>query len=444
MASANVALHAGPGMGKTYLLRKLAAKLTERPAAPIVIQLDLSTVTTGGEAFREMLVPLLETRGVRQSTGDVVDLRESWTRLRSELRGSPRLVVLLIDEFDAVVRLHDGAVFIRYLREILHKSGELGCAAVLASRRPVAIIEEEIRGISTLASVCYPLYLRVVQDADLCDDWPEVKLLDESGRREVMKYSGGFPLLIRCFLAQVSSGLVSSEGYGETLEAHLYQTVEMQLDYLSRIGLGSTMAQEVLGPVVNSRPRDRRLLASLGVLASNHVSGYERGMADLDAFTIVLRHRTMDLSPWGIFGEVERATRSLVDCVMSEAFGVSWAEEVKARKASLRNVVEAAEQVRRDDWRKHGQDIPWLAYTYPKDLWEIMSNYWDRFSPCFPRGDRNYWRERFLGLGSLRNPLAHNRQEVITESQLVQVQVWSDEILRSVSHRLELSHPTAV
>ncbi len=77
-----------------------------------------------------------------------------------------------------------------------------------------------------------------------------------------------------------------------------------------------------------------------------------------------------------------------------------------------------------------------IDFTYPADLFEIIfaRGLWqEHFQPIFGN-DPNYWDERKKLLAKCRNPLAHNRAEILQSHELMIVEGYCTEILSCVQN----------
>ncbi len=77
-----------------------------------------------------------------------------------------------------------------------------------------------------------------------------------------------------------------------------------------------------------------------------------------------------------------------------------------------------------------------IDFTYPADLFGIIcaKGLWqEHFQPIFGN-DPNYWNERKKLLAKCRNPLAHNRAEILQPHELMIVEGYCTEILRCVQN----------
>jgi hypothetical protein len=351
------------------------------------------------------------------------DTYGAWGTLTAALLARTEGVVLVLEQFDAVLDYPDGLDFLKLVRELIHRPKATHCNALIASRRPLDAIEAKIRGISTLASVCYSEYLGAVTDEDLLAVWDVGEALTEEERAACLDWSAGHPQLVKYWLATRPDRWPS-----ESSEMQQLETMQRLVAYLDHLGLLSAAAQLVLGPTVDDWLREKRQLSSLGVIASNVSNQILLG--DHLAFRDVLRRSTLDLNPWGVLGAVEVRLRALVETILLAEYGGDWTESLIARSKPLKKMYEEASAKLDRDVRQFGHPGSWLAYTYPVDIWLIINDCWDLFEPVFSVADRRFWRSRFEALARYRTPMAHNRVDVLTADQRLQCRLYAEEILR--------------
>jgi hypothetical protein len=199
--------------------------------------------------------------------------------------------------------------------------------------------------------------------------------------------------------------------------------------YIDDIGLLSAAAQLVVGPAIEVGTEDARQLVRLGLVRPFESDASAVPLESIGLLRDCLRAATLDANPWGQFGAAELALRSMVESVLTDAFGMDWLSSLRPRSGAVRRAWEGVEQRQAEDRRRFGRAASWLAYTYPGDLWTIISAHWTLFQPAFNRGDKGYWKQRCEGLAALRAPMAHNRVELLDDVHRLQVMSWSRDIL---------------
>jgi len=422
-SSSNVAIHASPGAGKTWIADAVADDLSVRGLE--VIRVDLSTRSDGAVVLSDLRAVIDREQHSRSLGSEPPSTYEAWNMLNSVLVARKSKVVLILDEFDAVLNYPDGLDFLKLIRELIHRRAT-NCNALFASRRSLEAIEAQVRGISTLASVCFAEYLGAVTDQDLVSFWELPSDIREKDRDECLEWSAGHPSLVQYWLT-TRPDLHPSDA------ADMQQVELMQrlVKYLDTLGLLSAAAQLVLGPVVDDWLRERKQLISLGVIPP--VSDEHRTtLSGHEVFREVLRRRTWSLNPWGILGAAEIRVRALVENILVASEGADWAKVITKGNRGVEIAYSNAKDKQAQGARQFGRPGTWLAYTYPRDLWTIVSSQWTLFSDVFNLGDKTSWKLRFEGLALYRTPMAHNRPESLSPDQRLQCRIFSEEILERI------------
>lgn len=411
----NVALHAAPGTGKTWLADQVIESLDKD--GDEVRRFDLSLYSSSLEFFCAVADQL---NGAPPP--EDIDIHGAWRHVRSELLAHNGHVILVLDEFDAVVKFMDAAEFLPLFRELVHRPNTTHCSTFIVSRRPLATIESIVRGISTLATLCYPEYLGAVQEDDLAALWPGAVKVSDRELEQCLAWSAGYPPLVQYWLAVWPDPLDPRAGGHQ-------QVVQFGrlVDYLEAMNLRDAAAQLVLGPVIQDWIREVSELEVLGILGEG-----SNAFAANEVFRDYLRSRSLGLSSWGLLGRAEIAMRSVIAEVFHDRLGDDWSSAIAMTSKPVRVSIEEAESKQLADRRKFGRSGDWLAYTYPQDLGNIIMGNWTDFSAVFQPGDKRYWAERFAKLAEYRTPVAHNRAEVLSDVQRTQCQAYAEEVLNCI------------
>jgi hypothetical protein len=182
-----------PRVGKTSLATAFGRGLDARDVT--FGWLDVSTISTESSLLTSIASKLM--------LGSAWDTDEdAYESLKEHLRGSALPSVLVLDEFDSVRRTREADTNIRRLREIISSPHHFGLSLLLLSRRRTSVIETAIPDLSTLSGVCPTLFVkpfsREESEAMIARGW--VEGLPEVARRDVLRLSGGHPMLLEMFL----------------------------------------------------------------------------------------------------------------------------------------------------------------------------------------------------------------------------------------------------
>lgn len=425
VSPANVAVHGSPGSGKSWVGDQVVRLLqldNER-----VVRVDVSTQTSGRGVFEELLHGLGEENDV--SAMPCTSTREAWRGLRSALESSESHVVLYLDQLDRVVQFGDALDFLPLLRDLVHRPAEIRCTALIASRRSLQSIETLVSGISTLAGVCYTEYLGSLEVHELAGLAPGVVTLTADEEIECLRWSGGHPVLARYWLTTRPDR--RPDPASELQRARIAMRV---VDHLSDLGLIDAAAQYILGPVMDDFLTERQELELLGILPLDGRDDSSVASLSIQGhFRDALRHRTWNMNPWGILGQAEVRLRGVVDSVLIESYGREWAVHVEKKNPNVKTALAKAQVKRDHDVKMFSRNAHLLSYTYPRDLWDIISAEWIYFQSVFRSHDKAHWRTVMIGLSEYRAPLAHGRPEVLGEAQRSQCRLFAEKILSEIA-----------
>ncbi len=413
----NTALHGAPRAGKSWITDAVCAELS---AADVkLVRLDLSLAKTGLEALQTVAHEFDCTGKPSES------LHGEWRRLRSELEARKRKTCLVLDEFDAVVKYDDSLDFLTLLRELIHRPDRTNCSTLIVSRRSLEAIESEVRGISTLAAVCVPECARTIELNDLTAGWPETLQLTNDELADCLAWSAGHPPLIRYWLSTRPDQ--SPDDHGEHCQVVEFGRL---VEHLARARLDDAAAQLILGPVVDDWFLQSRQLEMLGIIGRD---GEPSALGIHAVFRECLRQRILGLNPWGVLGAVEIALRGLIEERLSAVWGDEWVDVLQRQHKGVARMLREAEPKQAADKRRFGRSGPWLAYTYPGDLAEIILGSWDQFAEIFIGGDKRYWKARLDAVAIYRTPVAHNRAEVLGSNERAQCRMYAEQVLRAIA-----------
>jgi AAA domain len=411
-------------IGKSSLAAELLRRTAdaERKSRPTLV-LDLSTFENGAAVLAYWHHWLGQSDGSSSAS-----IHQNFRLLRRYLEtvGPASRQIVVVDELDAVRQFPDGADFLRLLRELLHDPSRTGVVAILCSRRPIAALEQQMQDISTLAGVMEHLSIGPFDEEEFKVLCSRASSRVGAGWREaVWRVSGGHPFLAEMGLCASLRG----DGSVEVDEFHdqalrYFQQLEVSLN---GEGLLLELIQEVIGPRVSSNRAAFAELQRYGLMRSPR-------QALSQAFTEFLELVALNLDLWGLFGEVERELRRVIDTVLTDAYGVNYLDIVSKRNKGIATSLAEAERLREVDTRKfpsaHEQNL--LHYTYPMQLQGIMQAEWKLFKPIMMH-DLTYWRPRLELLARVRAPYAHSREEVVPETDVRLADIYCREILKVIN-----------
>jgi hypothetical protein len=455
-------------MGKSSLLYEILERITKAKVNFCYTWLDISTLPNSIMAFREMLEGLLEClegqgQPLPESLGPVRqrDSADSYSAYRrcqqglNLLRKAGISSLIVLDEFDAVRQFEEPESFIRRLRALIDARHTTGLSVVTISRRSLLAIEKQLGGISNLDGVCEKHYVTPLGDEGLSEI---VKRCGEvwqpsAEEYELLRwYTGGHPYLAEMILCHSWEAQSVSVGI-EKSTANILDHYQHLRDLLTEDDLFEQLLQITVGPRWNLKTESLARLKQYGLIkpvsGENGTHQY-RGWSE--HFQAYLEKCSREIPLWEIWKTTENTLRDLIESVCYQELGADWLNKLCKRHESVKKIIEGYELEEADgrkrkiegcqdrmlkEQRHFGLSASdrILEYTYPADLWTIIGAEWKTFQDFLGGKNKNtkYWGERFALLAKIRNPIAHNREYVVSEHELTLVQAYCKEILAAIN-----------
>jgi hypothetical protein len=134
---------------------------------------------------------------------------------------------------------------------------------------------------------------------------------------------------------------------------------------------------------------------------------------------------------WPLWRNTERTLRDILQFHLQQTYGTDWVEALCRARPRLEPLIEQCRQLRNQDLKRFGARAAssLLAYTYPMQLYELMCTDWVCLGEPLLGSDKTGWRVKFAVLSKVRTPLAHNREDVVTDAERTQARGFCTEIL---------------
>lgn len=439
-------------IGKTSLITEIKNRFTQKlPPQLVLISLDLSAFDNGLKFFNAIMEELEEylfDSGAEMSPKFQRALnktcKSSYDAYRRCRRG---LVVfkqehistkIIIDEFDAVRKLEEADQFIQWLRELIDKGFETGLSVIFLSRRSLFSIEKQIAHVSNIDHVCEKLYVKPLDIKELNSlikrsegDIP----ISDKDRDLVIEYTGGHPYLAELVLCH-SYEIGSVEQGIQYSISELFNFYEHLKKLLTEDDLFDQLIQIVVGPRWKIKINSPSILLHYGLIVKNKDGTYSAWSKHFQDYLI---KTTREFPIWNKWAQTESLIRDLVEECFFKAYGSDWINKLKGRKNNIPEIIARCENIMSKEEKKFGNSAKqrWIEYTYPNDLWQIISREWDKFSPILQGKNqgknKKYWAERFELLSKIRNPLAHNREQVILEHDMTLANAYCSELCQVIT-----------
>jgi len=246
-----------------------------------------------------------------------------------------------------------------------------------------------------------------------------------------MYYCGGHPFLLDIIGYEIveiyrESNEIDVDEAAKRAEQSFIDYYEHLVELLKEDGSLNKLLQATMGPVFDLNRSDVVYLLRYGLIKEDNDGEIDCFSQHFQSFLGIV-NREVDL--WPLWSSTERGLRNLISATLEDAFGPNWMDNIRTRP-KLKNIFERCEETQQKEKKGFGNRASdnLLDFTYPLELFAIISTEWSLFQSVFGR-DRGYWTPRSEFLSKIRNPLAHNRIESLSEHERTIAEGYCKEIL---------------
>ncbi|RME60726.1 ATP-binding protein [Candidatus Parcubacteria bacterium] len=375
---------------------------------------------------------------------DEMSWSEGYSRIQrffEKVRKEGIRVLFILDEFDHARHLfrEDISAF-QGLRELSYRP-EWRVSYIITSRRTIRDIELQTQTISTLDGIFHKHYLGMF-DTDGIEEYfgrlASVGISDDLSLREkIAFYCGGHPYLLELLgyevveLFREEHVVDIDKAARRSMPAFLSQYDRMR-KLLREEGRFDKILQILVGPVVNVKWTDVENLLKYGFIQQDNQGTYTAFSEHFQTYLEIIE-RQFDWDLWPMWRRTEKALRQLITRVMREKYGDNWIDALEKAKPKLRTIFDRCREVQAKEKRVYGNraSSSLIDFTYPQELFNIIFAEWNIFKEIFGQ-DKAYWAQRSELLAKIRNPYAHNRDEVVYDYERQIAEGYCQEILAVV------------
>lgn len=450
----NLAIIGEPRIGKSSLVYKAVLdrkrELTKKNFLPVWI--NLANYDHPNMFFRSLVTETLEEmkwlsepveKSARLALEDQLSQTEGYRRIQKffeKIKQAGFRVLFILDEFDHARHLFKGRVSdFQRLRELSYRP-EWRVGFITTSRRSIKDIETQTGAISTFDGIFHKHYLAMFEDKEVeeyCDRLLSVGVsLSSEDKERINFYCGHHPYLLEMLGYEIAEIFrdeqktdVEKAAYCAS-QAFLGQYDRM-ISLLKEDNSLNKMIQILFGPVFDVKQTDVDEFLRYGLIKS--ASEEESYVAYSSHFHLFLNMVGRDIDLWKTWQDTEKALRQLVATVMIERYGENWIDRRERKLPKLKTVFDSCRKAQQSEIRtfksRASQNL--LDFTYPGELFVIIFAEWENFKLIFGK-DKGYWAQRSQLLSKVRNPLAHNRDQVIHDYERQIAEGYCNEILSLV------------
>ncbi len=376
-------------------------------------------------------------------------------------------IIYILDEFDSVTNFFKLEDF-QLLRE-LSISPETKICLVTISRRTIQELEPENGAISNFYGVFSDLNLQLFNEKDLQHYWQRIDNLgiqiSNEYKREVDYFVGSHPywldmLNYHIFNAVKSSNKNSIDLLSEIendLKQTLWKNYEDIISLMDKEGLKSHFIQSVVGPALNLTQMNIEKLSKYGLIkpvpAKEKYNAHFQDLvnvglvkqSDISYISIskhlddYLKQKELEFDIWPIWNEAEHQVRALITIHLKKKYGEDWKNPFIQANPNKEKDITRMEEIK----IKNKKTFGYLAsdniidYTYPLDMWNcFIVTDWTWFQSIL-KGQLATWREKFLLLSKIRNPIAHSNKDFILPDEQIKAKEICTELVDKIRTWIE-------
>lgn len=455
----NLAIIGDSRIGKSSLVyRAVIDRRGELIAKRLLpIWLNLSNYDRAPTFFRSLVTRCIDeieeinwlSSNIQQAAVRALQDELSWSegygriqRFFEKVRKEEIRVLFILDEFDHARHLFQGDISaFQGLRELSYRP-EWRVSYIVTSRRTIRDIELQTQAISTFDGIFHKHYLGMFSDDGINEYFDRLASVgipdDVSLRERVTFYCDGHPYLLELLGYEVielfrEEQIVDVDKATHRALPSFLSQYDRMIELLREEGNLDKILQILVGPFVDVKWTDVENLLKYGFIRQGKQGTYTAFSEHFQTYLEIVE-RQFDWDLWPTWRQTEKALRQLITRIMEEKYGESWIEALEKAKSHLKTAVfdrcrKAQERERRVFGNRASTNL--IDYSYPHDLFDIIFAEWETFKEIFGR-DRNYWSQREQLLSKIRNPLAHNRDEVIASYELQIAEGYCKEILEKI------------
>jgi AAA+ ATPase superfamily predicted ATPase len=352
-------------------------------------------------------------------------------------------IILALDEFDnagSILNLQD----FQFLRELSYNVETKVCLITI-SRKSIQELEPENGALSNFYQIFTDLRVKMFSNEDIDLYWLRVAKFGISisieYQESIHEYCGHHPYLLDVVNHEVFNNVSQ---FDLNLDATFLQTVdnlrlklfnefEAILKLMHYECLGDKLMQMIVGPVYDINQRDiEKLLKYDLVQKKDEFENYSSFSGFFNDY-LILKSSSVDV--WPLWSQVEKDMRDLIKKELFESHGENWevvfrnkfgkeitmpdgskAKKIEVLDGSSFSLGLIAERNRSIKLFGELASNHLIDYSLPRHMFEdFISKNWPWYEKILG-GQKNDWSPVFSLLGKIRNPLAHNNPEFLTDS----------------------------
>ncbi|QTA80878.1 p-loop domain-containing protein [Desulfonema limicola] len=469
----NLAIIGYPRIGKSSLAKQAVIQKKEclLQENKIAIWIDFSGFSSR-EAFFKGLVRYsfenLKRSGksiddeVEKQAAEVLGKQKVWDDLKYDieiyfevLRSKGYYTIFILDEFDeARNKFDNNPEAFREMRHLGYDSEQYGIAFVTTSRRSIRDIEIQSKVSSTLDGIFGKEYLTAYNLQEIFEYYrlyEDIGInLSENQKKQIKYYCGGHPYLLASLGFEIVETFKEKKDFDidiifRKILLHFFDYYEQLIALLREDKTFINLLKILFGPKIDINPPDIDELIIYGLIKK----GEKYFIAFSEHFQNYLKYKereeNIEIDKWRLISQAEKGLRQLILNVFKDNFGDSWEEyylnkynNIPDKKKRLNEIFDMLKNAYQRDIEQYGSlalNLTLLDQTYIHQLFDyfILFSWDDLFKTIFKK-DKSYWNEVKKYLEKVRNPMAHQKIEVLLESDIIKAEEYCKEILTIIEN----------
>lgn len=370
-------------------------------------------------------------------------------------------IIYILDEFDSVQKIFDVAEF-QLLRELSYNP-ETKICLVTCSRKTIQEIEAKNGAISNFYGTFKDLRLGMFDDDDMKAYWNRVEQccdFTSAYKDKVEYYVGRHPYLLDLFNDYCCrTGIFNlddnSNDFVAEIRLELWNQLKSIINTLEYENIFDKAIQLILGPVYDVTKVDEEKLLKYEfikivdneqkITVLGRLVGAQTAQGSYicfsDYYTLALdQNYIANVDYWPLWRDTEKKMRELIKIYIRETFSLAdWETEIVAKEGHTEywfNQFNNLKETRRKTrvlFPNSSSDL--VDYSLTRDMYAVFMSErdaWAWFGKVFS-GVKREWVSKFTFLADIRNPMAHNNSEFISQDQIRKATEICNEIIRTIS-----------
>lgn len=459
-APGNLAIIGMHRIGKSSLAYKTIIDQKNQLIAKNIlpIWIGLSSYNQSSDFFRSLVTECVDelkdlnwiSNRIRGLADRVLEADYSWDQTKrffKKVREAGYGTLFILDEFDRARLLFKGDTAFQRLRDLADYP-DYGLSLVLTSRRNIRDIEHEAGSNSPFHNIFQVQRLAMFNHEDLETYFSLFSSIGiqitDADRERVLFYCGAHPYLLEMIGCEIVERFrenqeIDVDRAAKTVSQSFFEHYDDTINLLNDEGNLDKLIQILFGPVIDVKQTEVIEFQNYGLIKASE-EGFYTAFSEHFHDYLKLYERSTEFAAdlWPIWRKTEKALREVINVTMLDAHGKDWIVTLANERPNLKRIFDVCRKTQQKEEKSFGdrasRDL--IDFTYPADLFEIIcaKGLWqDHFQPIFGNGT-NYWNERKKLLAKYRNPLAHNRSEILQHFERKIVEGYCEEILRCVQN----------